>query len=70
MLHNTCASVGNVSYGAPAAGPAGTGKTETVKDMGRTLGLWVCVTNCTDQQRHTDCAKIFMIMPRWYVGLF
>lgn len=37
----------------------GTGKTETVKDLGRTLGLFVVVTNCTDQQKYTDCAKIF-----------
>jgi dynein heavy chain, axonemal len=30
-----------------------------VKDLGRTLGLFVVVTNCTDQQKYTDCAKIF-----------
>ena len=45
--------------GGSPAGPAGTGKTETVKDLGATLGIFVIVTNCTDNHSYKDMAKIF-----------
>ncbi|KAL3669840.1 hypothetical protein V7S43_005217 [Phytophthora oleae] len=46
-------------YGAAPSGPAGTGKTETSKDLAKGLGILCIVINCSNQMSYKMMGSIF-----------
>ena len=49
----------HMKLGAAASGPAGTGKTESVKDLAKALGRYCVVFNCSEQVTYSMTDRLF-----------
>ena len=58
-IYCTCCQAYNLKMGCAPAGPAGTGKTETTKDLAFALAVCIYVFNCAPEMDYISMGNIF-----------